>query len=267
MNLIYKLLLYVFFFLASVQTQLYCQPIDLPFQDGEIITYDVYYNWKFIWVPAGQVKFKFTEKADHYFIKVTGKSFDSYNSVFEVNDDYVSYVDKPTFLPSRFRRDVLEGNYVRFDSISFNRKDSTLTEYIGKSREDAVASHHQLIQDGIHDLLSAIYLLRQTKVDSLVKGDKIPFSVFFDQEKYDLDINYISSERKKIKSIGTIDCYRFQPQLVSGTVFNDGDIMDIWVSKDKNKIPVLIESPISVGSVKAVLKSVEGSKFPFTYDK
>ena len=34
--------------------------------------------------------------------------------------------------------------------------------------------------------------------------------------------------------------------------------MNIWVSDDKNKVPLLIESPISVGSIKAVLKSYSG---------
>ena len=34
--------------------------------------------------------------------------------------------------------------------------------------------------------------------------------------------------------------------------------MNIWVTNDGNKLPVLIESPLSVGSAKAVLKSYKG---------
>ena len=34
--------------------------------------------------------------------------------------------------------------------------------------------------------------------------------------------------------------------------------MNIWVTDDKNKVPLLIETPISIGSLKAVLKSYSG---------
>ena len=34
--------------------------------------------------------------------------------------------------------------------------------------------------------------------------------------------------------------------------------MKIWVSDDANKLPLLIESPLKIGSAKAVLKSYKG---------
>jgi hypothetical protein len=38
--------------------------------------------------------------------------------------------------------------------------------------------------------------------------------------------------------------------------------MVVWVSQDGNRIPVLIESPIKVGSIKAVLNAYENLKYP-----
>ena len=38
----------------------------------------------------------------------------------------------------------------------------------------------------------------------------------------------------------------------------------VYVSDDKNRIPLLIESPVSVGSVKAVLKNYKGLKYNMT---
>ena len=54
---------------------------------------------------------------------------------------------------------------------------------------------------------------------------------------------------------------RIYPDVVAGNVFKDGNQMTLWVSDDANKLPLLIESPISVGSVKAVLKSYKGLKY------
>jgi hypothetical protein len=40
--------------------------------------------------------------------------------------------------------------------------------------------------------------------------------------------------------------------------------MTVWVSDDQNRIPLLIESPVSVGSVKMVLQEYKGLKYDFT---
>ena len=49
-----------------------------------------------------------------------------------------------------------------------------------------------------------------------------------------------------------------------GSGFSNQDDMTLYVSKDKNQIPVRVESAILVGSVKADLISYEGLKYPFT---
>jgi len=54
----------------------------------------------------------------------------------------------------------------------------------------------------------------------------------------------------------------FKPQLVKNDLFPDGGEMNIWVSDDKNRLPLLIESPLSVGSVRAVLKKHKGLRNP-----
>ena len=51
------------------------------------------------------------------------------------------------------------------------------------------------------------------------------------------------------------------PEVISGEVFEEGTEMNIYVSDDNNRVPLLIESPVSVGSVKAVLKNYSGLKY------
>jgi hypothetical protein len=52
--------------------------------------------------------------------------------------------------------------------------------------------------------------------------------------------------------------------VIAGNVFTEDAKMSVWVSDDANKIPVLVESPVSVGSVKMTLKSYNGLKYDFT---
>ena len=110
-----------------------------------------------------------------------------------------------------------------------------------------------------------ICFLRNTDVDQYKVGDYIPTKVFFDKETFPINVTYDGIENgKKIKDLGKFNTLRVIPDLVAGEVFKKGDKMKIWVSNDENKLPLLIESPVSVGSIKAVLKSYEGLRYPLT---
>ena len=232
----------------------------LPYQDGEILKYDVYYNWGLIWVPAGEVIFQVIEHDNHIEFDVTGRSYSSYDSMFKVRDYYTSEVDKTTMYPMNFRRDVLEGNYERFDSIRFDQEGGTLVEYFGKTRQSAKMFKFD-IKDKVHDMVSAIYNIREQRYENFNNGDQIPIDIFFDKELFEIEVQYNGIKRKKIKRLGKVNAYHLQPELIDGYVFSKGDIMDIWVSTDGNHIPLMIESPISIGSVKAILSGVTHTKY------
>jgi len=243
----------------------YAQSLTLgekPFQDKEKVVYKVYYNWKFVWVPAGEVTFFVNEKGDHYEFNVHGKSYPSYDSFFEVRDYYVSRTEKENLIPHNFRRDILEGNYKRYDSISFNQVDYSLIEKFGKTKATAEDFNFQL-EDKVLDMVSSIYYLRSLPIEQYSVQSQIPINIFFDKEHFTVKLNKLAEKKKKkIKNVGTLLTTHMQAELISGYVFQEGDVMDIWISDDANRIPVLIESPISFGSVKAVLKSVDNLKYP-----
>ena len=234
---------------------------EMAFVDGERVVYKVYYNWKFVWIPAGEVTFLVKEKDDHYDLSVTGVSYDSYDSFFMVRDYYVSRAHKETLIPTNFRRDILEGNYQRYDSLSFDQTRYELTEYFGKTKESAREFKFQL-EGKVLDMVSAIYYMRSLPEEVYREQQDIDLKIFFDKELFDIHITNRGMVNKKIKSIGKISCIHLQPELISGYVFEEGDVMDIWVSPDDNRIPIQIESPISFGSVKVLLKSVENLKYP-----
>jgi hypothetical protein len=50
----------------------------------------------------------------------------------------------------------------------------------------------------------------------------------------------------------------FAAQTISGRTFSEEAVINIWASDDENRVPLLIESPLSVGLVKAILKKYDG---------
>ena len=49
--------------------------------------------------------------------------------------------------------------------------------------------------------------------------------------------------------------------LVEGTIFTGGEDLVVWVTDDQNKIPIMAEAKILIGSVKAYLMGYEGLKY------
>ena len=75
---------------------------------------------------------------------------------------------------------------------------------------------------------------------------------------------YQGTEKIKIRRFGEFDCIKLSVFLVAGSVFRGGEHMNIWITNDKNHIPLYVESPIIIGSVKAKILSVKGNKYKLT---
>jgi len=236
-----------------------CGLTNHTFQHGEKLVYKLYYQLGFIWVPAGEVVFTVKDVGSAYEMSATGKTYSSYENIFKVNDYFYSKVDKSTMLPRNFVRIIEEGKYRLYDSIAFDQKRNVAMTYHGKTKDSAKPQMHRL-NNCMHDIVSNMYNIRNLETSTLKKGDQIGLDMFFDKEVYPVNIKYAGRETKDIKGLGDYKTIKMVPDLVSGNVFKDGDKMTIWVSDDRNKIPLLIESPVSVGSIKAVLKSYSGLK-------
>ncbi len=241
-----------------------CEMENSTFLPGEEIVYKMYYNWNFVWLSAGEVVFRVRDLGDEYHLSARGRTYPSYEWFFKVQDNYDSYVDKATLLPTMHIKDIKEGGYSRYDRTVFKQQAGQAISLRGK--EKASAEEKVIPLDGcMHDILSIVYYCRNIDFNELRPGQQFPIQVFMDREVYPLKVNYLGREDNvKVKGVGRFDTHAFSPQLIAGEVFKEGDEMTVWVSNDRNRIPLLIESPVSVGSVKAVLKSYQGLKYDFT---
>lgn len=240
------------------------QTADVAFQHGERLTYKIYYNLNFIWVPAGEVTFKIFDEGKQYHYQAKGETYDSYEWFFNAKDQYDSWVDKTTLLPNYSERSVNEGNYHIFEKIAFNQAGRKMTVWRATKRGDPEEKTEHSVKDECNDVMSSLYNLRNVDFGSQQAGYSVPFRIFMDKAEFPLKMNYMGKDpNKKVYKMGRYKTLKFQPQVIAGTVFKDNAQMSVWVSDDANRIPVLIESPVSVGSVKMVLKEYWGLKYNF----
>lgn len=240
-------------FAQSVKDIDQCSIENSYFSVGERLIYRAYYNWGLIWIPAGEVSFTVKDAGDNFEIEIIGKTYESYESIYKVYDVYRSFIDKETLAPRLFIRDVQEGSYTRYDSLSFDLENNKITSYWGRSRADATR-HDFEMNDCMHDLISVLYFVRNIDYSRYEKGDMIPLDIFFDKELYPVKMEYQgTTRRKKIKGMGRQDVIEIIPEAIDGHVFDENTKMTIWASDDEYRIPLLVESPVIVGKVKGVL--------------
>lgn len=238
-----------------------CSMYNSAFQPGEEMTYKLYYNWNFVWVAAGEVTFRVDDLGNMYHFSAQGRTYKSYEWFYKVRDRYDTYVDKQTLLPVTSIRDVQEGKYRLYDKITFDQQGKKVVSLRGKSKENATQTEYKIDQC-MHDILSIVYFTRNVDFNQLTTGTNIPVKIFIDKETWPLKVKYLGREsNKKIKGLGRFKTIQFSPQVIDNDFyFKKGSEMTAWASDDKNKIPLMIESPLSVGSVKAILKEYKGLK-------
>jgi hypothetical protein len=259
---------FLLYFLAlTIQLSGQCFKKNSTFAAGEDLKFDVTYNWGFIWIDAGVAEFKVNPATyinrDVYHLDATGSSLKTYDWLYKVHDHYQSYLDMQTLLPLWHHRENFEGGYVVDDQYIFNWRDNKVFAYTKNSNQDLQKDTIKLTNRCTFDLLSLIYYSRNLYFDGLKINDTIPIYTIIGYEKYNLFIRYLGRETITLHDGTSYKCIKFSAMLVEGTMFKGGEDLIVWVSDDQNRVPVLVEAKILVGSVKANLQKATGLKYPF----
>ena len=114
------------------------------------------------------------------------------------------------------------------------------------------------------DLPTLFYYARNMNFDIIEPGRKYPMTFAIDDEVFNVYFILHGRETVKVPGIGTVRTIRFGAKLLEGEVFKGEADMIIWVSDDGNRLPVLFEAPLLIGTAKGRMTSYKNLKYPFT---
>jgi hypothetical protein len=244
-----------------VKGQTSCPVVNETFKENEFFGYNIHYNWGAIWMSAGEASFSAVKtlingQTVYHFVGL-GSTFPKYDWFYKVNDKYESYADTLTLKPLRFKREAHEGGNYTFDDYVFNqRKKKVYTA----SKKDKKVTHIDSINitSCTNDVLTAIYYTRCIDFSSYKIKDTIPITFVLDGDIYPSYVRYLGTEIIHSDLLGEVRCIKFRPKLIAGTLFKGGEGMTVWVTDDKNRMPVYVETPIIVGTIKVYLTKYSG---------
>lgn len=242
-----------------------CNDPNRAFRSGEKVQYHAYYNWHFVWMHAGEVSFAVNatqwKGKPAYQMKAHGATHKNYDFFYKVRDTFEVVVDTATLEPYRFRQLNYEGSYYCDNNYLFHTAPRKITGTIAKEQQPL-----RQIQipwpECSFDLLSMVYRARNIPFDKYAVGTKIPIRMLVEGEVYALYIRYLGKEQIKTRDGRHFKCLKFKPLLVEGTIFKGGEDMTVWVTDDLNRVPIVVEAKVLIGSVKAIFVSATGLRHP-----
>lgn len=230
------------------------------FQDNEYLRYRVHYGF----LNAGFASLKVNETVlngkPHYHVVGEGSSTGAVRAFFKVDDRYETYFDKNNYTPSKFIRKVREGGHEKDRILTFDHSRKVVTINDLKAKRVTYAQFPANVQD----MLSGFYYLRTKTNNDFKTGEFQNLNIFMDGEVYPFRLKVEGRERIKTK-FGYINAIKLRPYVQSGRVFKAQESVSMWVSDDRNLVPLKIKAELAVGSLDMDIHSYKNLKYPISF--
>lgn len=226
---------------------------EVAFQAGEQITYKLKYGF----FTAAEAVIK-VENAGQKFegkpalhIYANANTAGTFNVLFKVRNKYETFIDPQTLLPYYYSEDRHEAKYTHTDKITFDHAKGVVRADKGTFP----------FKGNTFDFLSAYYFARNIDVSGLKIGERLELRYFLEDGIHSLTITYMGKEKVKC-GLGTFNCLKFNPTIIPGRIFRKNSKLYLWITDDKNRIPVKAHVELIVGSLVMDLSQASGLKYP-----
>ncbi|MBN8692799.1 MAG: DUF3108 domain-containing protein [Bacteroidetes bacterium] len=212
------------------------------FKEGEVLTYRLHYGVMDAGVAVLEVKPSIMEVAGRkvYHIVGNGYSKGTFDWFFKVRDRYETFIDKDAMVPWMFVRRVDEGGYKFSQDYTFNHYTKKVDVGGGEKID---------VPQGVQDMLSSFYAARNLDFTNAKEGDVYTIKSFVDKELWPMNIRYIGKETIECE-LGTFKCLKFRPIVQKGRIFKNEEDLNVWITDDKNHVPLRAQAKILIGSIK-----------------
>ena len=257
----------VSFMLPAMRTYAQCEHENKAFQAGEALTYDLYFNWKFIWVKAGTANYtvkKTTYKGQESLrTDLLFQGSKRLNSVFPMKDTLISQMT-PTMVPLYYRKGALEGKRYTVDEVwySYPNGKSHVNQHFLTHEGELLKTQHETDECN-YDMLSILNVARSFDASDYKVGQRIHFPMATGKKVEEQTLVYKGKEVFEANDDVKYRCLVFS-LLDYDVKDKDKEMLRFYVTDDQNHLPVRIDFYLRFGTAKAFYKNGKGLKNPQT---
>ena len=248
--------------LAAYSVNAQCSFRNTAFKSGEFLSYNLYYNWKFVWVKAGSasmhtVQSKYNGR-DAFRASLTTRGNNRVDEMFVLRDTLLCY-SSTDMVPLYFRKGAREGKRYTVDEVWYDYKDGRVNLRQSRMHKDGtVKTITNTSNDCVYDMLNIFLRARSFNPEGWKKGHvvKIPIA----------DGNSVDEAILKYRGKSTVkgdNGYKYRCLELSYMEMEKGkykEIVRFYVTDDTNHIPVRLDLFLRFGSAKAFVTNIKGNR-------
>lgn len=225
--------------------------VNRAFRPGERLHYVI--SWSNI-LKAGTATMevgegKGADGTDAFLFVSKARSAGIVTAFYPVNDTVVSMADRETLCSLSYSMAQSHGGRKKQRLLTFDRHKRSVTVV-----SNGLTATFP-VPERIQDALSSLYYLRTH--DDLTPGRSVKIDVFDNEKTWSVEVRVLGREKLstvlgELETIKVVTYPRYE-----GVFQHKGEIM-IWLTDDARKVPVMMQSKLSIGSIIATLEEATG---------
>ncbi len=238
---------------AQKQLQEQSKPVSafhLPFKPGEKLTYNI--SWSNI-LEAGTAIMEVREERRSdgnpaYHLLSVVSSTGLLAKFYKISDTVESFIDSDGLSSLSFHLDQHHGKRTKKRDMTFDHAKGTVLV-----RTNGLQETYSVPAD-VQDSLSSLYYVR-TRQEFII-GKPIIVNVHEDGKTWAVEVQTLGREKLKT-AFGQINTIKIKTYPKYEGVFQNMGEIYIWLTDDARKIPVLMKSTISIGTIVSTLVGLQ----------
>jgi hypothetical protein len=243
-----------------------CAMTNKAFKSGEKITYDLYFNWKFVWIRAGvatlatnNATYKGAQCYRTNLLSVSSKKVDMF---FKMRDTLTSIVTQH-LEPLYYRKGAEEGKRYTVDEAWYSYRNGECNVDMKRTYQDGeVAESNYKDKRCVFDMLSILSRARSWDATDYTVGQKINFPMDTGRKVEEQTLIYRGKKNIEANDGNTYRCLVFS--FVEYPKGKEKEVITFFVSDDDNHLPIRLDMYLNIGCAKAFLKSATGNRYPLS---
>ena len=256
----------VMFLPAPVQSQ--CFKGNTAIGPGEYLAYDVSYQVGPVWSNVASFTMSTVREtaggSGVLHLKLNVRTYPMYDHLFKVRDSYESWVNEATWAPVKFQRYTMHNQNTVLMTLFMYPVQSFFT-YNYKLNNEPVSNGKGRIGKCMNDMVSSVFFPRTLELENQRPGTVFPLSILYNDQPTALRMVAAGKGIIKDRDGKMYHCSKFIVKMnATVSYFKEGSDVVVWMTADKNKLPVYVEAELKVGTVKIYLKEARGLRNPMT---
>jgi hypothetical protein len=238
---------------------IYCQSNssinEFPFGFHEKLSFEVQYHLGPAWLKVGSFELiadtlNLNNKA-YYHFKSETKTNSKWRWLYDISSNYESISDLKTLKPLKYYQNTSYGRH--FESYDYNFFSDSI--YLSAIKDEKTSELTLNNQKSIFDALSSLYLARSLDFSNLKENDSIEINILHGEEFLNQKIIFEGIVDLVNDDGKTYECFKFTSYIKNNNIISETDPAQVWVTTEKERLPIKVSTEIFAGSVNIYLKT------------